>query len=305
MKTILIPLLLLISACTHAADPQPARSDAAIAGYLENADINEASGLARSHLNPERYWVINDSDSSPRLYAIGNDGSHQAVVEVEGAAVSDWEDLSSYVIDDRAMLLIADVGDNLARRRDIALYIVAEPALAGPDPHTIEVIRQINVILPDGATDVESVSVDTVGEKILILSKRDIPAVLYEVPLWADEADGPVKATRLGVVDSIVQPTARDRAHAPVALDWHWQPTAMDISPDGRNAVILTYRALYFYQRSPAQSWFDALQLPPATTVHFDAKEAEAVAFSVDGTEVYVTIEQINAPLLRFNLVAR
>lgn len=302
MKIILIPLLSLVSACSDPAALPLVENDSVTTGHLAHIDIDEASGLARSNIAPGRFWAINDSGSGPLLFAMGNDGSHHAVVALEGAVNRDWEDLASYVFDGQPMLLIADIGDNMARRTALTLYIVAEPTLEQQDTYSVRIARQIDVILPDGAHDSEAVSVDTIGEMILILSKRDIPAVLYEVPLRAEESDGPVLAKRLGIVDSIPQPTAADRRRAPVADDWYWQPTAMDISPDGGTAVILTYRGLYFYPRGRTQSWIEALRRPPVTTMRVEAGEAEAVAFSADGADVYVTVEQRHAPLLRFNM---
>jgi hypothetical protein len=115
------PFFLLCALLAACADPgEPLNS----AGRLQNADIREASGLAHSNIDAGRLWVINDGGAGARLYAAGIDGSHQAVVEVDGARNRDWEDLASFVLDDKPMLLIADIGDNLARRGYLTLYVL-------------------------------------------------------------------------------------------------------------------------------------------------------------------------------------
>ena len=76
--------LLLLSVAFLAACPGPdASSDTAsgqllfeAAGRLENDNINEASGLARSQREPGVLWTMNDS-GKPLLYAIGKDGGER------------------------------------------------------------------------------------------------------------------------------------------------------------------------------------------------------------------------------------
>lgn len=270
-------------------------------GTLKNRAIIEASGLARSNVFPGRLWTINDGGSGPLLYAIGDDGSDHGTVAIDGARNRDWEDLASFVVDGRAMLLIADIGDNEARRRFLTLYIVEEP-VPGPDTANRAAIAwKIHATIPNGPADAESVSVDAGSETVLILSKRDIPAVLYALPLRPPD-DRPIVAKRLGTVASLPQPSQRDRDDALATKNWHWQPTAMDISPGGEKAVILTYRGLYLYDRLKRQPWADALQREPRSISLGDIREAEAAAFSADGSAIFVTAEKRHAPLLRFDL---
>jgi hypothetical protein len=274
-------------------------------GRLQNGNIKEASGLARSNIDASRLWTINDVGADPVLYSIGLDGSDLGSFLVSGANNIDWEDLSSFVIDDRPMLLIADFGDNLGLRKYLTLYFLDEPDLSkgsGGEAGALKIAWQIEFAFPDGATDAESVSVDVENEMVLILSKREIPAVLYQVPLRgsAGKSSTIVTATRVGPVASLPQPSKRDRDRALAHLDWHWQPTAMDISATADAAAILTYRGLYFYQRAENQSWYDAFQSTPRSIMSDAFEKAESVTFTVDGSGVFVTTEHTNAPLLRF-----
>jgi hypothetical protein len=301
MHKLLIALCLSLAACAE-IDEHPNQ-----VGQLQNSSIREASGLARSNIDPHRLWTMNDGGADPELYAIGVDGSDQGVFKIAGTRNRDWEDLASFVLDGRPMLLIADIGDNLARRQSLTLYVLNEPQLTPVDEGTagaLEIAWQVNFVFPDGALDAESVSVDVSQEMVLILSKREIPAVLYQLPLRTRsvDPDAAITATRVGTVESLPRPSKLDRDRALARQDWHWQPTAMDISASGNAAVILTYRGIYLYQRANNQSWYEALQGEPEKIGMSGVKEAEAIAFSADGVAVFVTTEKRHAPLLRFEI---
>jgi len=292
--------LLLLSACSG-KDTDGHKSDDASrnviqTGVLENPDISEASGLARTGKHDERLWVINDGGSKAALYAIGQDGSDQGEVRLTGAKNIDWEDLSSFDIKGSPKLLIADVGDNFGMRDHVTLYIVDEP---GPGQSIAEVSWQISLRYPDGPRDVEAVSVDAGEGLVYLLAKRTIPAELYSVPLHPAMKDGTavLTATLLGTIESIPQPTDRDRSRALMELNWHWQPTAMAFSVDGTLAVILTYRAAYLYSRQENESWLATLQREPRVFALNGIKEAESV--TLVGNSIFVTVEATHAPVYR------
>lgn len=294
--------LLCLSACATA--PEDNAPDPAIVqvGQLQNSEIYEASGLAHSLRQEGRLWTLNDSGSSAILYALAEDGSDHGSVVLRGARNKDWEDLASFNFNGRPWLLIADVGDNvdnLANRENVSLYIVEEP-----DPTKGEVTpsRQIDFKYPDGPKDAEAVAVDESSHVAYVLSKRTIPARLYSIPLTADRVGSETVATAkyLGDVDSLPQPTEEDLDQALARKSWHWQPTAMDFSPDGKAAVILTYRAVYLYQRQGDENWIDALQRSPVSFTLGNIKEAEAVSLG-DG-EVFVTVEATGAPIYRISI---
>jgi hypothetical protein len=241
------------------------------------------------------------------LYAIGLDGADLGTFEVSQAENTDWEDLASFVLDDTPMLLVADFGDNLGSREYVTLYVLREPEVIqhhSEEPRLLDVAWQIEFVFPLGATDAESASVDVENETVLILSKREIPAVLYQVPLRpvAGDSGSLITAQRVGVVTSLPQPSKLDRNRALALLDWYWQPTAMDISASADAAAILTYRGLYLYRRAEDQTWYNALQSEPRAIESKAFEKAESVAFSTDGRSVFVTAEQKNAPLLRFDV---
>ncbi|MCH7537323.1 MAG: hypothetical protein IID57_05670 [Proteobacteria bacterium] len=289
--------LLLFAGCAAtvlAATPVPE-----VTGRLENPAIREASGLARSQREAGVLWVINDGGANEIVHAIDHAGIRQGEFKLKKSNNKDWEDLASFRLDDIAYLLIADIGDNLAKRPYRTLYIVEEPQAA--ENHKAKIAWRLDYSYPNGPRDAESVAVDVENQRILILSKRDIPPLLYALPLHP-EADDRLTASLLGPVLSLPRPRREDVEFAPFRKDWYWQPTGMDISQDNLAAVIMTYRAVYYYERDPEQGWFDALNSKPLRISLGNFKNAEAIAFADDQRTVVVTGEGKHSRVLRIDL---
>ncbi|MCH7637754.1 MAG: hypothetical protein IIA12_08830 [Proteobacteria bacterium] len=290
------PLLLFAgyAATAPAATPVPE-----VTGRLENPAIREASGLARSQREPGVLWVINDGGANKIVHAIDHAGIRQGEFKLKKSSNKDWEDLASFRLDDIAYLLIADIGDNLAKRPYRTLYIVEEPQAA--ENHKAKIAWRLDYSYPNGPRDAESVAVDVENQRILILSKRDIPPLLYALPLRPNVGDK-LTATFLGPVLSLPRPRREDVEFAPFRKDWYWQPTGMDISQDNLAAVIMTYRAVYYYERHPEQDWFDALNSKPLRISLGNFENAEAIAFADDQRTVVVTGENKHSRVLRIDL---
>ena len=294
-------LLLTLSLACGCSEPSAGENQAAtpllftVAGRLENDRIDEASGLARSQREPGVLWTMND-DGKARLFALDTAGRDKGNVDLKKADNDDWEDLASFTLDGEPHLVVADIGDNQAKRKKVTLYVAREPR---PSEDKTKVDWHVDFKYPDGPRDAESAAVDIDNERVLILSKRDIPPVLYEVPLRSDDK---VTAKWLGTIDSLPKPSRQDVEFAPRTKDWHWPPPGMAISADNRAAVILTYRALYSYLRKPGQDWFEALNTKPVRVGLGNFRNAEAVAFGDDARTVFVTGEDRHARLLRVDL---
>jgi len=255
--------------------------------------------MARSQREPGLLWIINDNGARARVHAIDQTGAHRGEFLLKKSRNTDWEDLASFRLDDTPYLMVADIGDNEAKRGDRTLYFVEEPAPEKKDKAKLD--WKVDFIYPDGARDAEAAAVDIDGKRALILSKRDIPPRLYEVPLRM-ESDDTVTATWLGTVNSLHRPSRRDVEFAPELKDWYWQPVGMDISADNRAAVILTYREVYFFERHAGQNWLEALNSRPVRISLGNFKNAESIAFGNDEREVFVTGENKNSRILRVDL---
>lgn len=266
-----------------------------VIGRLEDPVIREASGLARSQRQDNVLWVINDNGAKEWVHAINPRGVRLGEFDLKKSNNEDWEDLASFELDGQPYLLIADIGDNDAKQKTRTLYVVAEPPAKKNEK--AKLAWRVDFKYPDGPRDAEAAAVDVENRRALVLSKRDIPPMLYELPLRADD-DEKVTAKWLGALKSLPAPSRQDVKFAPRTKDWHWQPVGMDISADNLAAVILTYRAVYYYTRQPGQDWFDALNTRPRRVSLGNFKNAEAVAFGDSTRKVVVTGENKHSPLL-------
>jgi hypothetical protein len=284
-------LIITITGCTANTliqEPSPpVVGEPVIAGNLENVKISEASGLASSRLYPGLLWVINDGGDDPLLYAVGIDGADLGTFRVEGAENIDWEALASFRWQDAAYLLIADVGDNWAQRQTVTLYVVKEPTItaSGIDNEKVATIAwRIRFKYEDGPQDCEAVAVDAVRQRVLLLSKRRLTPVLYELALQPIDQDSIAVAHRLSTVP---------------LLSW---PTAMDLTPDGLLAVVLTYNNGYLFKRRQNESWPSAFMRKPQRLRFESLFQQEAASFGFYGKSVFVTSERLPAPLVRIDL---
>jgi hypothetical protein len=274
------------------------RQNPEVVGRLEDAKIREASGLARSGRQANLLWVINDNGAKAIVHAIDSTGARLGEFDLKDSRNVDWEDLASFSIDDKPYLMVADIGDNDAKRDHRTLYFVAEPKPKKKAETRLD--WKIDYTYPDGPRDAEAAAVDIDQQRVLVLSKRDLPPRLYALPLNTD-GELPVVAKLLGTVESLQKPSRQDVEYAPKAKDWYWQPVGMDIAPGGEAAVILTYRHVYYYRRQADQDWFEALNSKPARISLGNFENAESVSFGDDEWTVYVTGEDKHARLLRID----
>jgi len=281
-------------------------------GHLRDSGLTGVSGMAASRRRPDILWVINDSGNGSMLYAIGLDGNTRGVFRVSGSRNWDWEDLASYTWGGKAYLVIGDVGDNAARRRKPVLYIVEEPEISpasSPVRGEVSVSRDIPFSYEDGPRDCEAVAVDLPSERILLLSKRDLYPRLYELPLMPAKGEGKPIARFLAEMTSIPPPSEEDLLEDPIFGRFRSQPTAMDIDPSGRVAIILTYGHAYRYDRAPTELWEMAFSKSPWILKLPRLKQAEALCIGYDGQTVFVTSERQPpsepqpAPLLRIDRI--
>ena len=272
--------------------------EAVLTGRIESDRLVECSGMDASMIADDLLWAVNDSGNGPFIYALGLDGSDRGSVRVAGANNRDWEDLDTFVWQGRPMILIADVGDNNRRREEHTLYVVEEPGPGrdrGRHSGTVDLAWRIDFSYPDGKYDAEGVAVDAAAGEVLIVTKRDEPPLLFAVPLAATAAGRSVTARRVGAVERIPPPSDQDRRH--IFGAYYSQPTALDLSPDGRKLVVLTYQHAYLFSRMTGDSWVSAvgerpalIRLPPPHDGRL-LRQREAICFSPGGTSLLITSE--------------
>jgi len=300
--TLLLFALLLLPAC----EPREQASAVfTVVGSIENLELDEASGMQASWLQPEVYFLHND-DGEPEIFALAADGSDLGRFTVESAQNRDWEDLTAVPSEAGPLLLLADSGDNFAQHDHVRLYFVLEPepGPGGVYAGSVAVQHVIELEYPGGSRDCESVAWDPHSDRIYLLSKRDKPARVYSIARL--EALNQASATlRLdGEVFPFRPPSPRDmlkfgRRDGP----WISQPTGLDFSADGRQAAVISYRSLYLFSRNDAESWPDAFARKPLEFEGPPSPKEEAVAYGRNEDFIMVTTEGTPAPMYRFQLL--
>lgn len=294
LKMFLVALLICGATLTVLAEEAPMAKDAEVV-KLQSPALREASGLTESRRHPGCFWLINDSGAGPVLHLAGLKGEDFGSVTVEAASNTDWEDLAGFNLDDRPYLLVADTGDNAAKREFATLYFVVEPEFS-PDKKlegTVKVEWSVRFRYPDGPRDCESVAVDAGQQKVILVSKRTHPPEVYELPLKPGGTEV-VEARKIGTTD----------VSNPGSLPSHLfdgQPTAMDITSDGNEAAILTYTGIFLFPRKENESWAEALAHKPQVLTPHKLPQAEALAFTVDGKALYCTSEGVGARLVKYH----
>jgi hypothetical protein len=295
-------LALALLGCDPVPDPE-IETPFRLAASAESSRLDEISGLAASTRDPELLWTHND-DGAPRVHALGTDGSDRGFFDIRDGVNVDWEDMTRIPGENGDLLVLADIGDNDARRTNVWLYLVPEPE-PGEDGRfsgEIDALNWISVTYPDGPRDAESIAWDPIQNRLLILSKRDQPPRLYA--LDGDVALNEREATLvfLGEVTSLREPTLSDQALFGQRTAWISQPTALSISPDGQQAALLTYRSVYLYDLPASGDWSAGLGTAPLEVVGPARITEEAIVFKADGSGLWISAEGDSPPLFEYLL---
>jgi len=279
--------LLAITVVINAQAPDPPATLEKIA-TIDNEKITESSGVAPSYRSHTLLWTHNDSGDGPHLYAVNVKGQSLARVTIKNTIALDWEDLCSFVLDEKPMLLAGDLGDNRRIRPVVTLHLLEEPNLAKANvdaPLELKVEAQaIHLKYPDGSHDCEGLAVDVGARMIYVLTKANPKerAALYATPIPREPPTDAVELKRVANVNA------------------KWL-TAMDFSPDGRHAVTMNAGGVYLYERSKDQVWAQTFATKPARLCKAP-RRAEAACFAADGKGLWVTTEGRNPPLYHIAL---
>jgi hypothetical protein len=229
----------------------------------------ENSGIVRSRSRDDLFWVHNDSGDDPRVYAIHADGSdYQSSrysaspgVLLGGAINVDWEDIT---INNRNELIVADVGNNRNDRRDLRIYVVPEPS---PLASRSSVFQSYFIRYPEQTAfpaaqdnfNFDCEGVFTVDDTIYLCSKN--------------------RSDRLCTVYRLDNPRPdRTNTLVPVStLDLQGQVVGADADTDGLRLVLITYKAIWLFERASRDaSFFDgSWHWAP-----YESPQVEAVCFA-------------------------
>ncbi|MCU0982002.1 MAG: hypothetical protein MUF25_22855 [Pirellulaceae bacterium] len=268
---------------------------------LEDPRINESSGLARCHSRDDAVWTHNDSGDSARLFLIATSGQTLGTAAIEGVQPLDWEDMCSFRHNAKNYLLVGDIGDNDQARAELTLCVVEEPdasTIPSPANWHLQPIALIPLQLHGGPRDCEALAVDPATGSILLAGKSLGGKCRIYQASWAwpslpnDPASTPL-ATGTRSAIGVSQPlTAKHIALTDIPL-----ATGMDVSADGRRAVIVSYVGAYEFTRRDDEDWAAAFSRPPRVLRMPLRSQGEAICYGADDRSLYLTSEGRSQPL--------
>jgi hypothetical protein len=285
------------------AGPEGQSSPAAapIGSHVEFRDtrIDESSGLVCSLRHPGIFWTHNDSLSAPRLYAVDSQGQTRAEIRLRDAANVDWEDMACLRRPDgSAVLLVADIGDNLHLRSAIDLYELAEPDLP-PEPGReilVSPLRRWRARYPDGRHNAETLLVHPQTQRMMILTKDPSGhSRLYAFPASAK----PGEVAVLELLTELNLPALPRLGKAPHHAQ---QTTGGAISADGRWLAVATYSYILEWALPTDGDVARALTQPPVYWQPPVTPQLEAIAYAQDGNSLWFSSERLPAGLWRMDL---
>jgi hypothetical protein len=241
-------------------------------------------------------WTHNDSGDRPRVLAVAADGRLLGDVALMGAENVDWEDIAigrrppgdagarRAATATDGVLLVGDVGDNLAQRASIAVYRAAEPRVGGAGASTTAAASRIALRYPDGPRDAEALLLDPSDGALVIVEKS------FSGRAGVYVADRPAA----GATPATLRRSGR------LSLGVGEAVTAGDVSGDGRTIVLRTYDRAFVWVRRDGERVDAALRRRPcvARADLLVEGQGEALALTPSGRAFY-TVPEGPRPAIR------
>jgi hypothetical protein len=293
--TVAIISMLHLTVATAAEGICARWSEPAKVGTLDVKTIMEASGIAISRSSPQLYHV-NDGNL-PFFHVTDLQGGATQSVHIAGFTPLDIEGLALGLCGDSTCLYIADIGDNAVRRDSVQIALVKEARAygVGTPPEKILTVRY-----PDGPHDAEAIAIHPSGDLFLATKSRfdqPTPSQLFRLSAAQLAAGGEHTFEQVGTIP--VATLSSKLGDSPRRV-----VTAMDIAPDGRRFMLLTYDAAIEFavdlQKGLPAAWSEG------RTHHAFAVAAliqtEAIAYDRDGMSILYSTESVRgsaAPLMK------
>ncbi|KAA3436075.1 SdiA-regulated/phytase-like domain-containing protein [Rufibacter hautae] len=227
--------------------------------------INEASGIVDSKTAPGHLWVQEDSGNPAQLYLLSHNGAVLKKIPLKGAKNRDWEDMALF----GDQVYLADIGDNNKTAKEYAFYIFKEPS---PTTDTIRNVSVIKYKYSDGSHDSEAFLIDPKTRDILIITKTDTLSRVYKLTY-------PFSSTALN--------TAKLVGNLPYSY-----VVSAAVSPNGKEAIVKTYAAIYHYEQKGTKPMEEYLLKEYNPLPYTIEPQGEAVAFSAAETGYFTLSEK-------------
>nr|MDP9496190.1 hypothetical protein [Actinomycetota bacterium] len=219
-------------------------------------------------------WTAGDSGDPGRWFDVDRQGRTRAVHPLRGVVPVDVEDGA---LGPTGALVLADIGDNAARRRSVALH---ETRPGGATRTTV-------LRYADGPHDAEALLLHPRTGQTLVVTKELLGARAYEARDGVLEPVAPVAVRATGTPGG---PAPNQAAQLLV--------TGGAVSPDGRRLALRTYTDAYVYE-VPGDDLVAALRSEPRVLPLPATPQGEAVTWTRDRSALLTSSEGVRAPVHR------
>lgn len=249
-------------------------------GKVEFNDIKEASGLASSKKNPGVLWAHNDTKDKKRLFAMNGNGKHLGVYYVCNAKDRDWEDIAVGPGPDseKSYIYVGNIGDNDLEYDIKYVYRCEEPDVTTTQEGVIDTIENVDVLqfcYPDGRKNAEALMLDPLTKDYYIITKNEKKELVYKA--------------------AYPQPlTSVDTLECVDTLDLN-EIVAGDISVDGREIIIKTYKKVYYWKRIGDETIQETMRRSPSTISYIEEPQGEGLAWDLNGSGYFTISEEENS----------
>lgn len=286
---------LFAAGAAWAALPSP-YGPAKVLARFKDPRISESSGLAAASRSDAYFFTHNDSGDQARIFAVDRNGETLATFKVPGARSIDWEDIARAT--DEAggpVLYLADIGDNASVRKSVTVYRVPEPLVdltrTGEELETAPALAY-ELVYDGGPRDAEALMAHPRTGQLFVISKGLEGSAVYAAP----HPLKPGAPNTLRKVASIeLEPLPRTiRGLRDVIASR--LVTAADLAPDGSRVVMRTYTDAYEW-KIPGADVAAAFSKAPAHLSLPETRQGEAIAYSRDGRELWISTEGAGTPI--------
>jgi hypothetical protein len=280
-------LALALAGCAHEPYTRVFHSGKRLSN-LKNKKLKEVSGLVASRSNPGYLWVHNDGGNPAELYLVDLALNVRLTCVFPDAENRDWEDIAIGPGPDpnKTYLYLGDIGDNQERKPFKTIFRFEEPradslqALVIRPREVAVYTERITFRLEDGSKDSEAMLIDPSTKDILLISKRERPAYIYSLT-------APDHTSDTLVAKRVAQITVSGI-------------TAADISPDGTELLVKTYRHIYYWKTDSVRPLSQLITQMPVPVRYHRELQGEALGWDVEGRGFYTLSEKpffIRTPL--------
>jgi len=130
---LIVPIIFILFLYAYARHKHDVRNSN-IVGRLPIREMDEISGIAASGINPDLYYVHNDSGDTSRFFSILPTGELRSTIYFKGDpkekkyGVHDCEDIAvgPGPVNGKSYAYLGDIGDNYSIRKYLTVYRMEE-----------------------------------------------------------------------------------------------------------------------------------------------------------------------------------